>query len=351
MTTEARKAEADRVEVVFYWALSQMGNSMAVDAVELFDQVPATRQAATATWWLTRLLRLLFGYREKATELAVAYYRLVRALRTGYAPTTSDESPGETISLEKLRDEFEAIVDEIDEATQGEPDFDGVVIEEPPLDIVVDDDEIELEEVADLDELIEELRNDAEEEASVVLDRKGIQDFLEKLDSLDEDAEDRDAKVIDFHERSAAKQAAAAARIMMNAARGLNYSLASTDQRVIGWVRYSQTGTPCGWCAMLLSREVLYKSKHGAQHQGKDQEENKFHDNCRCVAVPIFDMDQYDSSELFEDNRYYERLWKERIKGEFSGKEALSEWRKIIRQLNRTAGQEPEPDSQAQEAA
>lgn len=353
--TPARQAEADRVELVYYWALNQLGNAMAVDALDLWSEVPATQQAARSSWWLAELLRLLFGFRREVHDLAIAYYRLVRALRTGTTVAYGDEQDGDLTSLEDLRQDFEAVVDEIARETTGQAEAPTVTIDlgaEPDLEPGDGNDVIEIEDVLDIDALIDEQNDAAEDEATTVLDALGIQNLIDKLGELPDDADQQAAD--DAHADAGNRQASAAMRIMLNASRGLVYDLADTDLRVIGWVRYSRTGTPCGWCAMLISRGVVYKTRaqaggvlaNGETKTGEASgDQDKYHDNCRCMAVPIFGLEQYDGSPLFDQNRDYQALWNERIKGKFKGKAALTEWRRIIRALAR------EQDTAAPEAA
>lgn len=325
MTSPARQAEADRVELVYYWAINQLGNAMGVDALDLWNEVPATEQAARSSWWLAELLRMLFGFRDEANDLAIAYYRLVRALRTGFTVAL----PGEVgpVSLEQLRQDFEEIVDHIDLETGGDP--------APSIGEVFDEDaEIVVEDLGDINDLIQQGYDSALEEAGTVLDALGIENFLDKLKDVDTDAEDRDQQVTDAFQAAGNRQAAAAMRITMNAARGLTYDLGGTDLRLLGWVRYSTTGTPCGWCAMLISRGFtqrsgLYTTRRAAQHQGANQEEDKYHDNCHCVSVPVFGRDQLES-DLFALNREYAAMWPIVTKG-LGGKDALAAWRKHFR--------------------
>ena len=328
MTTAARQLEADRVELVYYWALNALGNALIVDSLDLWSTVPATK-AASRSSWLVELLKLMFGFRREAQELAIRYYRLVRALRTGFTIGIDGEAVGDSVSLESLRQDFEDIVDEIERETTGDvpPDIgdesDVAYLPEPDLESGDDNDDIEIDQTVDLQDLMEQADRDAEQQARDVLDNLGTQNLVRKLDKLDPD---------EAHKAAGYRQSAAAMRITINAARGLVYDLADTDLRVIGWVRYSQTGTPCGWCAMLISRGAVYKSAKAAG------DHDKYHDNCRCVAVPIFSLEQYDSS-LFDLNREYAALWRDRISGQFTGDEALSEWRRLLRNRNNEAAQ------------
>jgi hypothetical protein len=359
MTTPARKAEADRVELVYYWALNRLGNSLAVDSRELWDRhVAKSGEVLSLAEFLSKSKNLLRGFRSEGHDLAIAYYRLVRALRTG-ATVALPKDKGET-SLEQLRIEFEDIVDNIEAETADddlfitgdeEADFE---IEAPDYEPGDDDDVILVEDVGDIAELIVQANEDAESQADEVLQTLGIKNLEKKLKRLDKKPKIQKVKgndkVKDEREKArddaGNRQAAAAMRIMLNAARGLVYDLSLTDQRILGWVRYSQSGKPCGFCAMLMSRgHVLYRTRKTAILKGGEGDPfgdtNKYHDNCRCVAIPIFSITQYDESSLFERNREYKRLWNENIKGQYGGKDALNAWRTMLRKMQSDNDNEP----------
>jgi hypothetical protein len=339
--------EADRLELVYYWAVTELANSMAVDARQLWiDSIPPTPQGArrASRSWITQLLALMFGYRTRAQRLAIAYYRLNRALRTDTTITLDGESAGQSVSLEQLRDEFEAVVDEIEAEVIGDPTFEmegegDFRVEQPQVEFVIDDDDIELEEVVNVDDLIDEADRVAEEQLRELAENLGVANFEKKWDKAEAKTRVPDERKSELkekaHEDAANRQAAAAMRIMMNAARGLVYDLSDVDLRIVGWVRYSQTGSPCAFCAMLISRKVMYKTARQAQHQGANQEEDKYHDNCKCVAIPIFDKEQFEGSDLYDQNHYYSRLWQDRIAGKYTGDEALAAWRKLLREMER----------------
>lgn len=354
MTTPARMAEADRVELVYYWALNQLGNGLVVDSLDLWQGVPASKQAARSSWWLVELLKLLFGFRKEAQELAIRYYRLVRALRLGETIGIDGESVGDTVSLERLRDEFEQIVDEIDRETLGDvaPNWgqeDATFDDPPALEMGDDEDAIRIDQSIDVDELIRKQDDAAEQEATDVLDRLGLSNLTKKLGTIDPNSAEFEAEVRKAHTDAGNRQAAAAMRIMLNASRGLVYDLADTDLKILGWVRYSRTGTPCGWCAMLISRGFVYKTRRGAEGKGAKaqtvragdaSETDKYHDNCRCVAVPIFLESQYESSSLFDLNREYDRLWQNGDKANgLPANPSLSEWRAYWRRFLQDAAQ------------
>lgn len=327
MTTAARKAEADRVELVYYWALNQLGHAMQHDALDLWSEVPANASAGRSSSWLVKIIELLFGFRTEAHALAISYYRLVRALRTGFTVANDSELEGDLASLNQLRDDFETIVDHIDLETSdvSHPHSpEDVDIPEPDLELGDDEDSIEIEYIGDLDSLVDASNEAALEEAGIDLDALGTQNFLDMIADLDPKSDTYDADVKAAHDSAGERGAAAAMRIMLNASRGLVYDLADTDLRVIGWARYSQTGHPCGWCALFISRGAVYKSASSASAQKRDGSRNtdlltgqaatetdKYHDFCHCVAVPVFDQAQFDTSQLFDKNRELAALYAE----------------------------------------
>lgn len=370
MTTPARQEEADRVELVYYWALNQLANQTIIDSRELWTEVPASRQAENSVTWLRAAIKLVMTRRAVAQELAMSYYRLVRALRTGATIHDPGRDEDGTVSLEGLRDEFEAVVDDVDASTSSEapaeqpvddetadtPQPSGDPAEQPQYNDADydEDDDILLEEIKELEALMEAEERAAEEEAANILDQLGLENLLKKLAEAEAEAEADQAeqRAQEAHDRAGKRQAAAAARIMMNAARGLPYSLAEFDGRTIGWARYSRTGTPCGFCAMLISRGVVYKNAKSAgsslDSEGNEvEDQDKYHDNCRCVAVPIFLAAQKDSP-LFELNRYYAQLWKDEIKDKGLG---LTEWRRLLRDLAKQAQAEEQDNPVVQAAA
>ena len=352
-TTAAHEAEADRVELVYYYALTQLGVHTIEDSLSLWQDVSPTASASTTGRWLRTATLLILKRRGTARDLALSYYRLVRALRTGRTIADPRKREGASTSLERLRQEFETVVDLIAPETAQNPLPDAragagegnstpepvKAVTEPSLAPGDDDEQIAVDEIPEMEALADRLERDAEEEANLVLDSLGPKNLEDKVSKLDPEqpANEVDAKRAKAHTEAGVRQAAAAERISMNAARGFVYAIGSKDPRLIGWVRYSQTGTPCGWCAMLISRGLIfYSSAEAAQHQGKDQEEDKYHDNCHCVAVPVFSRSQYDNSSLFDLNREYDHLWQ-------NGDEAnglpenpsMSQWRDYFRRMQK----------------
>lgn len=77
----------------------------------------------------------------------------------------------------------------------------------------------------------------------------------------------------------------------------------------VGWCRVSRTGTPCAWCAMLISRGPVYKSKDTAMtERAKADDPDLGHPHCQCAVVPASrnewetnDSPQFVQARMFED--------------------------------------------------
>jgi hypothetical protein len=250
--------------------------------------------------------------------MALAYYRYERALTTGTTISLPGQEPPPYMTLPELKREFEAYLNP--ETTETEQEADETQEDSEA-------DRIEVEVVDGLEDDLNALEQEAEAQ---------VRENLLVLGPLNQDRKTRTARYVEpeevdegraeAHTKAGRRQAAAAERNVMNGARGPLYLAAQRDKRAIGYVRVSKTGTPCGFCAMLISRGVVYKSEKTAGDQ------DLWHDNCHCIAVPVFSMGQYESNALFALNREYQALWNEHIKGKYSGDAALAAWRRLIRE-------------------
>lgn len=331
-TPQQRSAEADRVEEVYAWALARVGVGAVADSLAAWQEgVPETGPRSEA--WKDTAWKLVSIRRGWLTQLALAYYRLVRALRTGSTVAVPGDE-GKRTSVESLRRDFEKVVHEIDLHGGGSPVEAGVQPDMPAVD-PDDDKPIRVEPLdGDVEKIIADLESDAEGRLRQSLEATGAERLRKKarLIELDDRAEDVDRARADAHASAGAAQAAAAERITLAAARGLTYNLSFADKNCLGWIRRSKTGTPCGFCAMLLSRGFtersgMYRSRVTAS---KNEVGESFHDYCNCVAVPIFFKSQLDSP-LFELNRRYAEEWPRVTQG-LGGADALSVWRKHVRE-------------------
>lgn len=344
MTTPAKQVESDRASVAFHIALVEIGVETLDEALALWASVPPTQTAVTAGVWLERAIALVLTRRSRSRDLAMAYYRLARALLTGTTVPDPRNPEPTSVSLSDLRREFALLAGPVAPSERTEPGPGDSGTPEGATVPVADDegaddeaDRILIDEIADLDAEAERLEREAEEEARLVLEALGPGSMRDRLELIDDDAPASDVDVLreEAHRKAGARQAAAAERVVMDGARGALWSWADKDRKAIGWARLSRTGTPCGWCAMLISRGAVYRSQQSAQFSDGD----KYHDNCHCYAVILFTREQYERSELFALNRKYADEWPRVTQG-LSGKAALSAWRYFIRQEQKAAALE-----------
>lgn len=90
----------------------------------------------------------------------------------------------------------------------------------------------------------------------------------------------------------------------------------NADDRVQGWARMGTGLENCPFCDMLISRGPVYRSLETASFSS--------HDNCDCIAVPVFDRKDW-AGKAHADALYSE--WQEVTKG-YSGTDALNAWRR-----------------------
>lgn len=350
MTTPAHTAEAERAAAAFQVALTQIGTGTVADALVLWQDVPATSRASTASAWLKKAITLVMTRRRQSRDLARAYFRLARALRTGTTVADPYHPEPTYITLDVLRREFASLAGEPESPQEGPAADDQTDTSSTPSEAVTsesgnasedseddDADRILVEELEGLREAEERIEREAEQELRTALEALGTENLRKKLDKIDggRTADEVDKLREEALREAGARQAAAAERIAMNGGRSAIWNHMSRDRRVLGYIRLSRSGTPCGWCAMLISRGAVYRSKSSAEFADGD----KYHDNCHCYAEPIYSREQYNSSSAYELNRRYSALWPKVTRG-LSGKAAVSAWRRFIRREQQAAAQE-----------
>ncbi|MEU7148475.1 hypothetical protein AB0B15_10620 [Streptomyces sp. NPDC045456] len=345
--------------MAFHAALSQIGMQTTAEALSLWNEVPAAQRAATASGWLRKAITLVMSRRRMSRDLARAYYRLARALQTGTTVADPYHPEPEHVTLGDLRREFATLAGTYqpttpkpaDEAATGESGEASSATDSqhgsdekstqsvPDLADESDDDweRVLVEELDSLREEEERIEREAEQELRTVLDTLGPQNLDKRLAEVDDQQPARvaDRQREEAHRQAGARQAAAASRVAMNGGRSTAWNHMRRDRRSLGYARLSRTGTPCGWCAMLISRGPVYKSRSSATFADGD----RYHDNCHCYALPIFNWQQYQGSDLTALSREYEALWPKVTKGH-SGKSAVSAWRRFIRQKQRAVARE-----------
>lgn len=317
MTSASREAEADRVEAAYRWALTQIGIGVIQDQLSLWDDSAAASSRAALNAWLAQAEALVKLRGAWLKRLAITYYRLTRALRTGKTINVPGYAAA-GVSIESLRREFEQVLAEVEYhggSTLG-PILKSLDRDMPDLPRG-DTSPIPVEDLPlDWDTTFQNLEDSAEHQVEVILQSVGPDAFNNRHGD---------------HDRSGADVASQAERISLMYARGMTADLSQVDEEVLGWARLSTTGTPCAFCAMLISRGFDYKSYEAAGGNGSSEVREKFHPNCHCVAVPVFSDAQYENSPLFALNRKYFDLWDEVQASDTPGKDALNKWRNYLR--------------------
>lgn len=383
MNADDALIEMQRASVAYQLALTRLGAESIVELLTLWRTIKPEDTAATAERFLEDAVTMILSRRRISQDLAIAYYRLVRALRTGRTiPSPHDPTP-RYVTLDMLRDEFNALAYKDGEVPDEVADFDPEVqdpIEEPerepetvdgepipdegkPRDedlerkppAEIDEDRIEIDEnwsgvddpeVPDLEDLLEEL--DGQDDAAENLAREELLEVLEDLNASEAEVNER-AERADKRDDERRKDQAEKARergrenartrakgivhkVVANGGRGAQEYIVRRDRNVIGYVRVSKTGTPCYWCAAMISRGVVYKSLIAAG--GSYSQPQQWHNFCNCFAVPIFFWGDYRDSSLFDLNWEMDAAWKDMRKnlGKWQGprakKSLMNTWRR-----------------------
>lgn len=344
--TQQTRDEADRVDLVYQYVLAVIGAKAAAELLALWQTIPVG-EASRTRWWSRRAAALVLRRREQARALALAYYRLIRALRTGSTIADPFNDTPDVFSLERLRQDFEVIV--------AQETGDGSTRVTASVEPSGDDDSVTVDAVTGLRE---SLADDSEQTVSYL--NELLADMADaasaKVELIDPAMANADARAeaAALHLQDGAMVAAAGSRVAQNGGRNATNQASARDKAVIGWARQSTTGTPCSFCAMLISRQILYKTAFTA---GKGERVDgrvflgdgmfKFHDNCKCVAVPVMSDAGWRTDPKYAQNRYYNDLWMNNISGKYGGDLAMNEWRKLLRSI-RT---EQDTKKAAQEAA
>lgn len=352
--------------------------------------VPRRPSALGVGEFITEAVEVTTEYREKAQRLAVAYTRLDRALRAGATyPSPYVENPPGVEKIDDLRREFYETVQEVapgaletnvvpdknpydneDDSIEVEtPDgskyrpysldeFSGQLYEERDdllaqfdTELVADlePDDVLSEEIGKLNEYLEELDRSQEEEAQALYEKYAAEDMERDFEEAAErEREDRIKEYMRVWNKYGNLVAGHGERITQNGGRHFNYMKGVLDKRVIGFARvhHPQDDTwPCGFCAMLISRQIFYKSEESAGGKKKYDENGyplhnpyEYHNGCHCTAEEIYSRKEFESADRFQMNRDMWKLWREETGG--SGKDSLSQFRRLMRERQKQADQE-----------
>lgn len=334
MALTPRQTEASYASQVFHASLIELGFTATLDALDEWADVQATpaQVAASVGRFLARVLVHVRTGRAQAQRMALAYVRYHRALSTGYTFGEGTSAP-----LSDLRSEFYSTVEEVTPDVLTDDlalvDRQGEVTDPPRF---VSNERIKVEtlevpDTAELDDIAEEeLANNVHNSAQRSLVNAQRESILARY-RLAVDLDNYREKALTT---AGSLAAGAAQRVVLNAGREVVDEIAKKDRRAIAYARLSGTGTPCGWCAMLISRGPIYRSSASA---GGD-DGRKYHDNCNCFAMPIYSIEQFNDDPQFDLNRELAGEWASVTKG-LRGKSAIAAFRKFIRRKYATDAQ------------
>lgn len=313
--------------------------------------------------------------------IARAYYRLTRAIFTGYTLEGGEVKRGTKTSLADLHADFAgAAYSVIPKSKQADVRkrvaLAGKDYEQAMADLFPREDDESLAEYAEASGLksnqsalnnedYKPEKSDWSEERNILVERlkefdewekrraqeladeaKALRENLADLERKSRLADKRRQKYLNSAKASAkyaarrkaqaktkvrGKRAAIVMQSAQQGARAQMTLLTQNDKRAIGYVRQPHSVNPCAWCLALASRGImLYKSEASARAA--------WHPNCQCSAEPVFSRDEYFTSDRFLVNRSLNRLWYDHAG---AGKENWSNWRKFW--ANQTgAGLSPE---------
>ncbi|MGZ9829872.1 VG15 protein [Tsukamurella ocularis] len=125
--------------------------------------------------------------------------------------------------------------------------------------------------------------------------------------------------------------AATVAKHAQAAGRAVVEDTADALDEEVGWARVLTGAENCAFCVMLASRGPVYKTERTAQHRGRNQVDDTYHNNCDCVPTLVFKGRDWEGRERFE---VAEDLWTEATKG-YRQKAALNALRRQLARAER----------------
>lgn len=152
-----------------------------------------------------------------------------------------------------------------------------------------------------------------------LIDRSAGEYKRARLIGLDEfEAEERARKATE----------ASGERLVLNGGRDALEQTGKSDRDAIGWMRVSD-GDPCAFCALMVSRGAVYRTKRTAGESANDQFVGagmfKFHDLCGCTVAPVFTRDEFMSDEA----KRLRDIYKEHA-AHLNGADARNEFRRAL---------------------
>ena len=332
-------AEVESIEKLHRAAQARLGLAVALYVQDGWASVQAAKPAAGGARWAAQAAEAVMFARELSAALARSYYRLARAVETGYTMGSKEEK----LTIGKLRSEFSQqalsiadigsdseaspfhalyrpdtaqgkletidIMDEVEEFLDASTSSDAKAVRIDPY---------TWPPVASGDEILERLKRSLKAEAIDPLQKE-----ISKISKQPRVDQKRAlAKIDEAHLNKGKLGAGKADEYAMRAGRAVLDHASGQDKRVLKYAR-GTSANPCHFCAMLASRGFVYTS---AMTATKGSGLKSYHPNCHCFPIARW----VEQSPLPALNTYFEDLWNKEIRGKFSGGAALRQWRRVI---------------------
>lgn len=352
MTTPVREQEAAQASSAFHAALMATGTDAAADALREWERVPVGARPTAIDRWVRRTASVVVEGRSLARLLALAYYRLIRALHVGETIPDPRGPARATETLNDLRRDFaEALEDAA--GPGGATPLPGSGDTYDLNDYLSDNASVTVEELEGMEDLADEQDDEAMDELAEILPLVGP-GREKKAAKRHEDPDRKEQAVRDAHDTGGVVQASHVARLVRDGGRDYTNSLGRKDGKALGYVRLSRTGTPCGFCATMMSRGmILYESAEtaggflsadGKTRYGGDE----WHPNCQCYAEPVFSRSHYENHPMFALNREMTRLYNRVAQGKAN---PINEMRKALTSARTADPSQTEAEDPESEAA
>lgn len=338
-----KRPEIELVELVHIAALARISLGAGIVARAQWSRVNPLRPSDEE--WLLGASRAIVGGRMAASEVTLAFTRLMLALETG---RTTARFPGERqVSMDSLRKDFARAVDKVLrfrwESGEGlDPDQRWLASEFRAAggDSVLDPGELvkALREwgrtgtkTGNVRTVDAALPGDGLNSAKKVQEnlrdfirRVGAEGFERRVQVLKRKYEANlkryEAELSEAFETHGGLVASMADTAVMDRSRRLALGTADLlGHRVL--VARGTRSNPCGFCAMLASRGFVYMSERSAILTAVGK---RYHPNCHCYPIMRVSTDV-----LPERNEYWHKMWPIVTKG-YSGAQARNVWRRWV---------------------
>lgn len=341
--------EVESIEKLHRAAQARLGLAVALYVQDGWAAVQAAKPDTGAARWTASAAEAVMYARELSGALARAYYRLARAVETGYTLGERNEQvtignlrssfSEQALSIADIGSDSEAspfhalytpdiakgkldsidISDEINEFLDESTSSDGKAIRVDPY---------AWPPVASGDEILERLKRSLTAEAIDPLKKEIAK--ISKQPRIDQKR--ALAKIDEAYQNKGKLGAGKADEYVMRAGRAVVDHASRNDRRVLKYAR-GTAANPCHFCAMLASRGFVYVSAMSAT---KGSGLKSYHPHCHCFPIARWT----EQSPLPALNTRFEDLWNREIRGKFSGDSALRQWRRVIAR-ERAAGSIP----------